>query len=85
MSALQGPLRFATVPQWFRQADTLSASETLDLAEVTYCDSAGLALLIELQRRARAQQRQLRYINAPQQLRDFAGFFGLQPVLGLDA
>jgi len=85
MSALQGPLQFSTVAPWFAQADALAADEVVDLAAVTHCDSAGAALLLELQRRARAKGRSLRFINAPAQLRDLVNFFGAGPVLGLAA
>lgn len=85
MNTLQGPLLFATVTPLFAHADELAGAGTLDLAAVTQCDSAGVALLLELQRRAHKKGSTLRFINAPQQLRDLAGFFGIGSVLDLAA
>ena len=85
MSALQGPLQFSTVAPWFARAGELAAGEVVDLGGVTHCDSAGAALLLELQRRARINGRTLRFINAPAQLRDLVSFFGAGPVLDLAA
>lgn len=85
MSTLQGPLQFSTVAPWFARADELAAGEVVDLGGVTHCDSAGAALLLELQRRAHIKGRTLRFINAPTQLRDLVSFFGAGPVLDLAA
>lgn len=57
----------------------------LDLKGVTRADSAGLALLLELSREARAAGRELKCTGAPEQLRRLAGFFGVSEVLGLPA
>ena len=57
----------------------------LDLSGVTRVDSAGLALLLELARLAKARGRELRCTRAPEQLRRLADFFGLTPLLALSA
>jgi phospholipid transport system transporter-binding protein len=57
----------------------------LDLGGVTRADSAGLALLLELARDARAAGRELRCTRVPEQLRRLAGFFGVTEVLALSA
>lgn len=57
----------------------------LDLGAVTRVDSAGLALLLELARLARAAGRELRCVRAPEQLRRLAEFFGLSSLLALSA
>ena len=57
----------------------------LDLSGVTRADSAGLALLLELAREARAAGRELRCTRVPEQLRRLAGFFGVTDVLALSA
>lgn len=85
MSALQGPLRFGTVAPWFARVDELARAGTLDLGTVTHCDSAGAALLLELQRSARSKGLSLKFVNAPRQLRELAAFFGLEAVLGFAA
>jgi phospholipid transport system transporter-binding protein len=51
---------------------------------VTQADSAGLALLLELSRRARARGLTLRLKSPPQQLSDLIRFFGLDEVLHLE-
>jgi ABC-type transporter Mla MlaB component len=83
--ALSGPLTFATAEPWFGRVDALSTQDSIDLAAVTHCDSAGAALLLELQRSARRKGRALTFRNAPTQLRELLTFFGLDGVLGLVA
>jgi phospholipid transport system transporter-binding protein len=72
--ALSGELTFDTVPAvWRELAGWLnggSGDVALDLAKVTHADSAGLALLIELQRVAKRRQRKLRLLGVPEQLAD---------------
>jgi phospholipid transport system transporter-binding protein len=64
-----GPLTFETVPALFRgleeQVQREAAVERIDLAGVTAVDSAGLALLLEWQARARANGRSLAVRNVP--------------------
>ena len=83
--ALEGELSFARVPHWLTQADALAAAGTLDLSRVTRADSAGLALLLELSRRAAAGGKALSLQSAPAQLTDLAGFFGLDGILRFEA
>lgn len=83
-AALEGELSFARVPHWLAQADALAGAGTLDLSRVTRADSAGLALLLELRRRARAAGQALRFAAAPPQLTGLAAFFGLHDVLALE-
>lgn len=54
---------------------------TVNLQAVTDCDSAGLAMIIELIRIARTKQMQLTFINAPTQMRDLALVSGLSAVI----
>jgi len=87
--ALSGELSFARVPAALEAARRAlpqsSGPVELDLSGVTRVDSAGLALLLELARAARAQGRELRCTHAPEQLRRLAEFFGLSPLLALAA
>ncbi|WP_043112630.1 STAS domain-containing protein [Solimonas flava] len=84
-AALSGALSFSTAEGWFARADELAAAGTIDLANVTQCDSAGAALLLELRRRALSKGQTLAFINATPQLRGLITFFGLQNVVELAA
>lgn len=78
---LEGELSFARVPQLLRHADSLAADGVLDLGRVSRTDSAGLALLLELERRGKASGKPLIIRGASKQIVDFAGFFGLDKIL----
>ena len=84
MAALTGELSFASVPAALDQADALIADGQIDLSGVTRTDSAGLALLLELTRRARVDGKQLRLSGAAKQLRDLVKFFELDAALSLE-
>jgi phospholipid transport system transporter-binding protein len=84
-ATLEGELSFARVPALYAQADALAQASPLDLSRVTRADSAGLALLLELNRRAQARGIELRLSGAPQQVTALATFFGLGAVLRFDA
>jgi phospholipid transport system transporter-binding protein len=81
---LTGELSFDTVPAlwrevrgWFDAAGTGRETD-IELSGVTRADSAGLALLIELQRLAHARGNKLRFLNAPAQLLDLIRANGLE-------
>lgn len=57
----------------------------VDLSGVTRADSAGVAVLLELSRTARARGREIRFARAPAQLRRLAEFFGVAGLLALGA
>lgn len=78
---IDGALSFARVPHWLAQADTLAAAGSLDLSAITRADSAGLALLLELTRRARARGQTLQLRNPPAQLVELSKFFELDTLL----
>lgn len=82
---LEGELNFARVPALYAQADALGQTSPLDLSRVTRADSAGLALLLEISRRASARGLELKLTGAPQQLTALATFFGLGAVLRFEA
>lgn len=81
---LDGALSFDTVPGLWREVrvwadDGDAGSEIgIDLSGVTRADSAGLALLIELQRLARTHGRTLKFQNIPAQLRQLIYANGLE-------
>jgi phospholipid transport system transporter-binding protein len=87
--AISGELSFKNAVAALDAArDALAAGQgafEVDLSGVTRADSAGLALLLELARAARAQGRELRCTHAPEQLTRLAGFFGVTDVLALSA
>jgi phospholipid transport system transporter-binding protein len=87
--AISGELSFRNVVTALEAAQAALAQGQgpfeVDLGGVTRADSAGLALLLELARDARAAGRELRCTRAPEQLRRLAGFFGVTDVLALSA
>ena len=84
MASLQGELTFATVPALLAQAGQLIADGRLDLSAVRKADSAGLALLLELTRRAKARGIGLELSAPPPQVRDLIRFFDLESALKLE-
>ncbi len=60
-----------------------AAAGSIDMAGIERIDSAGLALMLELTRRAKARGQTLRFTNAPRQLLTLAGFFELDAILTL--
>jgi len=70
---ISGELSFTTVNAVLAESrETLFATREaqleLDLRSVTRADSAGLALLIQWLRMARAQQSDIRFLHLPEQL-----------------
>ena len=87
--ALTGELSFATAAAQLERGRAAlvegGGALELDLSGITRSDSAGLALLLELTRSARARKRELRVTGAPEQLRRLAEFFGVAGLLSLSA
>ena len=81
---LEGELTFAQMSALLPRIDALSATQALSLRGVTRTDSAGLAFLLELTRRARARGIELSIRDAPLQVIDLARFFGLDSILRFD-
>jgi phospholipid transport system transporter-binding protein len=84
---VEGDLTFATVGALLAASRPLfSAGEAtlrVDLSGVGHADSAGLALLIEWLRLARAAGRELRFQAVPGQMQAIAAASGLTDVLPL--
>lgn len=93
---LSGELNAATVPTLLKQvggwfggssaagsADDLAVDLAVDLAGITRADSAGVALLLEIQRRAGATGRGVAFLHAPEQMQAIIGFCALDQVLAL--
>lgn len=68
---LHGELDFATATELWRESKILFAHNApvqIDLAGVTRSNSAGVALLVEWLRQAKARQQVLQFINLPAQM-----------------
>lgn len=80
---MEGELSFASVPALLPQADALAASGSIDLGRITRVDSAGVAFLLELTRRAQKGGVELRLHNAGPELRSLLEFLEIDGVLKL--
>jgi ABC-type transporter Mla MlaB component len=72
---VDGTLDFDTVPLLMKQARQLFAaadSIQVDFAGVTGCNSAGLALLLEMAREMKRQNKSIQFLNMPKHIRTFA-------------
>lgn len=84
---LSGALTFGSVTGLLHESERLwaqQAPDVLDCQDVSHSDSAGLALLVEWQRRAEAEQRRLRYHALPAQLQTLINISGLSDLLNAD-
>lgn len=83
--SVTGELTFETVPQLFKRTPEYfrgaANSLTVDLAQVTRSDSAGLALLLEWMRVTKARGGKISFINLPEQLLALATVSGLEKIL----
>jgi len=80
-----GDMSIHTIPELYRQSQDLmdsSAKRTIDLAGVTHADSAGFALLLEWQSRARQSGHRLEIVNPPDTLLTIARLSGADALLG---
>jgi len=83
---LSGALdRSAVIALWPQLKAMASGVDTLDLADVTGVDSAGVALLAELAARARQQGRALAINGSPAGLTDLEAAYRLSPDLDFNA
>jgi len=83
---LQGELSFSSVPGLLNEGKHLqpgSGGVLVDLQGVTRTDSAGLALMVEWTRNARAQGVDITFVNIPQQMMALIRLSGLEEVLSL--
>ncbi len=81
---VNGDLTHESVVALLEQSDALFAGHghvTLDLAAVTRADSAGLAWLLELRRRALRRTMRLEVVNMPKQMLEMARLCKLDDVL----
>ncbi|HEX4871028.1 MAG TPA: STAS domain-containing protein [Nevskiaceae bacterium] len=78
---LDGALDFAGVGRWLARADELVAAGGLDLSAVSRVDSAGIALLLELRRRAERSGQRLPLSGVPEQARSLMRFLEVDTLL----
>jgi phospholipid transport system transporter-binding protein len=79
--ALPAELTLDNVATLLADADALVAAGSLDLSPVRNVDSAGIAFLLELTRRARRVGKTLTLSGASEQVRRLAAFFELESAL----
>ncbi len=79
-----GPVTFATAGQLLEAGRAVFSSQadvSIDLHEVTSVDSAGLALLLEWLRQARADRRTVHFLGMPEKLLAIARLSGVEAML----
>lgn len=82
---VSGVLNFETVPVLMKQAEQLFNKldkVSVNLAEVSDSNSAGLALLLEMRRIIKMQKKSIDFKNLPEQIRIIAGAYGIDSELG---
>lgn len=85
--AVRGVLNFDTVPGVYAKSlawvQKSQGAITVDLKNLQRADSAGLALLVEWLHLARRQNRELKFVNVPEQVRSLIRVNGLSQPLGI--
>ena len=82
---VSGELNFETVPVLMKKAESLFASReqvSINLAAVTDSNSAGLALLLEMTRVMKLQNKPINFENLPEQICIVATAYGIDCELG---
>jgi phospholipid transport system transporter-binding protein len=82
---VSGVLNFETVPALMKQAEQLFKNQdkvSVDLADVTDSNSAGLALLLEMVRTTKSQNKSINFKNLPEQIGIVASAYGIDCELG---
>ena len=77
---VSGVLNFETVPALMKQAEPLLKKQdevNVNLAEVTDSNSAGLALLLEMARTTKLQNKTINFKNLPEQICIVASAYGI--------
>lgn len=80
---LSGPVTLSNVAQVLEECrqHLEGGARQVDLAEVTEMDSALLALLLAWLREAKAQRRELAFLNLPESLQTIARLYGVDGLL----
>ncbi|MCC7486817.1 MAG: STAS domain-containing protein [Burkholderiales bacterium] len=81
---LQGPITIANVQSVLEEGarSMTGAQVTVDLAGVTEVDSTAVSLLLEWRRRALRDERRIRFVNLPANLKSLAELYGVTGLLG---
>jgi phospholipid transport system transporter-binding protein len=82
---VQGPLTLRTAAALLARGRHLFVEPVsrVDLAAVTELDSAAISLLLEWLREARSQQREIVYLNLPENLKSLGSLYGVLDLLPL--
>jgi len=87
MIAIHGPLTFETVARWQKEVlvavDAANEDLTIDFQSVTAVNSAALALMLEVLRRARARHFSLKFLHVPEKLISLAKVSSVDKLLAL--
>lgn len=81
-----GVLNFETVPTLLKQAEQLFKNYNeinIDFSGVVDSNSAGLALLLEMIRTTKIQNKSINFKNLPEQINIVANAYGIDSELGL--
>ena len=83
--SVSGVLSFETVPDLIKQVEPLIKNHdqvNVDLAGVVDSNSAGLALLLEMVRTTKLQNKSINFKNLPEQIKIVASAYGIDSELG---
>jgi phospholipid transport system transporter-binding protein len=81
---VSGVLNFDTVPAMMKNAKRLlssAESATIDFSQVESCNSAGLAVVLEMARIMRQQNKSICFVSLPEQIRTFARAYSVEKEL----
>jgi len=81
---VRGTLGFETVPEIMKQAKRLFAavdSAVVDLSAVESCNSAGLAVILEMVRHMQQQNKTVCFQSVPEQIHTFARAYSVEKEL----
>lgn len=81
---VSGVLDFDTVPAMMKNAQRLFSSvdsATVDFSHVENCNSAGLAVVLEMARIMRQQNKSICFVSLPEQIRTFARAYSVEKEL----
>ena len=83
--SVQGPVTIANVVAVIAQGAALFDRDDLviDLAQMSEVDSSAVSMLLEWQREASRNNRQLRFTNMPENLQSLARLYGVSEMIPL--
>jgi len=83
--SFEGALSFDDATRVLAAASTLPlpASGVVDLSGVAHADSAALAVLLALRRRATAEGKRLTFVSVPPMLDSLARVYGIEDILAV--